>query len=44
MLLDDDPVQPSRRSRLLFYDLARTNIDESRVSLTCNVEDNVPTG
>jgi len=41
MILDEIPF--SLREEVVYcYDLARTNIDETRVSLTCDVEENVP--
>lgn len=41
MILDEIPF--SLREEVVYcYDLARTNIDESKVGLTCNVEENVP--
>lgn len=41
MILDEVPFN-LREEVVYCYDLARTNIDESRVSLICNVEENVP--
>ena len=41
MILDEIPFN-LREEVVYCYDLARTNIDESRVQLTCNVEENVP--
>ena len=41
MILDEIPF--SLREEVVYcYDLARTNINESRVTMTCNVEENVP--
>jgi len=41
MILDEIPFN-FREEVVYCYDLARTNIDESRVQLSCNVEENVP--